>query len=83
MEVVHLVIQLYIWVLILSAVLSWFTPSDSSSFLAQTKDTVAKLTEPLLRPIRQIMPRPRMGGVSIDFSVWIAIIVLNVVNSLL
>jgi len=83
MSIVHQLIQLYVWILILSAILSWFPAADSTSFLAQAKYWVAKLTDPVLVPLRQIMPKPHMGGVSIDFSVWAAIILLDVINGLL
>ena len=38
------------------------------------------LTEPVLRPIRQILPRPRVGGIGIDFSVLVAIVLLEIIN---
>jgi len=81
-SLVHKVIDVYICILILSAILSWFPGDNGPSFLTQTKRTVASLTDPVLQPIRQFMPRPNMGGVSIDFSVWIAIILLRIINSL-
>ena len=79
MVLVHFLITLYIWVLVLSALLSWF-PSNSGGALATTKMILARLTEPILRPLRSIMPRPRIGGVGIDFSVMVAIILLAIVN---
>lgn len=81
MALLHEVIYLYIWVLIISALLSWFPTTNQSGALAGTKRVLARLTEPVLRPIRQIMPRPKIGGVGIDFSVLIAVIVLEVINA--
>lgn len=80
MAVVHELIYLYIWVLIITALMSWIPTSSSGGFLAGLKRTLARVTEPVLRPIRAIMPRPRVGGVGIDFSVLVAIIVLEIVN---
>jgi uncharacterized protein YggT (Ycf19 family) len=79
----HEAIQLYIYVLFIGAVLSWFPARDSRGGLAQTKRVVAQITEPVLRPIRSIMPRPSVGGVGVDFSVWIAIILLTVINNVI
>ena len=83
MVLVHYLIGLYIWVLVLSALLSWFPTTHSGGALATTKLILARLTEPVLRPLRSIMPRPRIGGVGIDFSVMVAIILLVIVNSYL
>lgn len=83
MNLIHFLIYLYIWVLIISALLSWFPTSNSNSGLATVKHTLAIITEPVLRPLRQILPRPRLGGVGIDFSVLVAIIVLTVINRII
>ena len=80
MIIVHELISLYIWVLIIAALLSWFPISNTSGGLAATQRILGAITEPVLRPIRQIMPRPRVGGVGIDFSVLIAVILLELVN---
>jgi uncharacterized protein YggT (Ycf19 family) len=39
------------------------------------------ITEPVLRPLRQIVPRPNMGGVSVDFSPIVAILLLGIINN--
>ncbi len=80
MGLIHELITLYIWVLIISALLSWFPQSSSQGAMATTQRVLAKLTEPVLRPLRQIVPRPRIGGVSVDFSVLVAVIMLEVIN---
>jgi uncharacterized protein YggT (Ycf19 family) len=81
MTLVHDLITLYILILVASALLSWFPTDSTRGGLATTKLLLARLTEPVLRPIRSIMPRPSFGGVGIDFSVMIAIIVLYVINA--
>jgi YggT family protein len=83
MNLIHLLIYLYIWILIISALLSWFPTTDSSGGLATVKHALAVITEPVLRPLRQLLPRPRFGGVSIDFSVLVAIIVLTFINRII
>jgi uncharacterized protein YggT (Ycf19 family) len=82
MILVHDIITLYIWVLIIAALLSWF-PSTSGGGLEATKRVFAVLTEPVLRPLRQVLPRPRAGGVMIDFSVLVAIILLYFINQII
>jgi YggT family protein len=57
------------------AILSWVAP-DPSNPIMQALDAI---TEPILQPLRQIMPR--MGG--LDLSPMVAIIVLSVIARLL
>ena len=83
MSLVHLLIGIYIWVLVISAPLSWFPTTNSSGGLATIKNVLTKLTEPVLRPLRQILPRPSFGGVGIDLSVLVAIIVLAFINRII
>jgi YggT family protein len=83
MIVVHKVISLYIWVLIIAALLSWFPAPTSGGALATTQRVLNAITEPVLRPIRSIMPRPRVGGVGIDFSVLVAVILLEIINNVI
>jgi YggT family protein len=76
-------ISLYIWVLIISALLSWFPTTSPNGALAGVKRVLYRLTEPVLRPLRAIMPRPQIGGVGIDFSVMVAVIILLIVERIL
>jgi YggT family protein len=83
MSLIREIIQIYIYVLVISALLSWFPTTSSQGGLATTKRVLAQLTEPVLRPLRQIVPRPRIGGVSVDFSVLVAIIILGIISTIL
>jgi YggT family protein len=83
MSFVRWLINLYIWVLIISALLSWFPISNPSGGLAAVRRGLGAITEPVLRPIRQILPHPRVGGVGIDFSVLVAVIVLIFVSRII
>ena len=83
MILVHYLLSLYIWVFIIAALLSWFPTTNPSGGLAATRRVLYGLTEPVLRPIRQILPRPRVGGVGIDFSVLVAIILLEIINRII
>jgi uncharacterized protein YggT (Ycf19 family) len=42
---------------------------------------LADVTEPVLRPLRAILPRPRVGGIGFDFAPFVAVIILAVINS--
>ena len=83
MGLIKELITIYILVLIISALLSWFPTTSSSGGLATTKRILAQMTEPLLRPLRQIVPRPNIGGVGVDFSVLVAVILLEIIVNII
>ena len=63
-----LVIDLYIWVVIASAILSWLVAFNvvnmNNRFVLSIADMLYRLTEPALRPIRSILPN--LGGIDIS-----------------
>lgn len=63
-----LVIDLYIWVVIASAILSWLVAFNvvnmNNRFVLSIADMLYRLTEPSLRPIRSILPN--LGGIDIS-----------------
>ena len=76
-------INVYIWVIIISAVLSWLIAfnvvNTHNRFVATVADTLWRLTEPALRPIRGFLPN--LGG--IDVSPVILIIILLTIEYML
>ena len=63
-----LVIDLYIWVIIASAILSWLIAfnvvNTQNRFVYTIADMLYRVTEPALRPIRSILPN--LGGIDIS-----------------
>jgi YggT family protein len=63
-----LVIDLYIWVVIASAILSWLIAfnvvNTNNRFVYSVADMLYRVTEPALRPIRNILPN--LGGIDIS-----------------
>lgn len=61
LDIVLLLLQLYYWVLIAMIVMSWLISfnviNTRNQFVAAVWRILNQLTEPLLRPIRQVMPR--------------------------
>jgi len=70
------IIDIYVWVIILSAVLSWLVAFDvvnmRNRFVYLVGDTLNRLTEPVYRPVRRLLPD--MGG--LDLSPLIVILAL-------
>lgn len=65
--VVCFLIWAYLIVLVLKAVLSWF-PIDYDSPVQKIKTFLDRITEPLLAPLRRVIPPLQLGGVGLDMS---------------
>jgi YggT family protein len=67
-QFIVMIIDLYTWVIIASAVLSWLVAfgvvNMQNRFVYMLADGLHRLTEPALRPIRQIVPD--LGGIDIS-----------------
>jgi YggT family protein len=76
------VITIYIWLLIASVVLSWLIAfnviTTGNRFVYEIRDFLYRITEPLLRPIRNLLPN--LGG--IDISPIVLILALYFVRDL-
>ena len=63
-----LVIDLYIWVIIIGAILSWLIAfnvvNTNNRFVQTIADMLWRVTDPALRPIRGFMPN--LGGIDIS-----------------
>ena len=72
------VIQLYVWVVIASAILSWLIAfnvvNTQNRFVYTIADTLNRLTEPALGQIRRFMPN--LGGIDISPVVLILLLIL-------
>lgn len=62
------VINIYTWVVIASAIMSWLVAfgvvNVRNQFIRVIVDLLYRLTEPVLRPIRRVLPN--LGGVDIS-----------------
>ena len=73
------VVSIYIWILIINAILSWliaFSVLNTSNRLVYSLlDISYKLTDPLLRPIRNFLPN--LGNVDISPVVLILLLMFG------
>ena len=74
----RVVVELYIVMFIARAVLSWF-PAYPGSTLYRVVRTLDRFTEPVLRPVRRLLPPLRAGGMAIDLSIIVVILALQIV----
>ncbi len=73
----YLAVTVYAWMIVGRALLSWF-PLRPGGVAARIYGVLFEVTEPYLALFRRILPVGRFGGVGIDFSAILAIIVLFV-----
>lgn len=75
-QVIIIALDLYVWVVIISAVLSWLVAfnvvNTSNQFVYTIGDFLWRITEPALRPIRRILPN--LGGIDVSPVVLILVI---------
>lgn len=78
LDIILLVLQIYIWLLIASAVLSWLVAfnvvNTRNQVVATVGDFLYRITEPVLRPIRSAMPN--LGGIDVSPVILILLILL-------
>jgi YggT family protein len=78
LSIILLVCDLYIYILIAAAVLSWLVAfnvvNTRNQVVAMIGDFLYRITEPLLRPIRNMLPS--LGGIDVSPVVLILIIIL-------
>ncbi len=67
-ETIDMALNLYTWIIIASAVISWLFAfnviNSSNRFVYSIGEFLYKVTEPVLRPIRRILPD--LGGIDIS-----------------
>ncbi len=74
---ISLLLTLYIYILFAAAIMSWLIAfnvvNPRNQFVAMLADFLFRITEPVLRPIRNLLPN--LGGIDISPVIVILIIV--------
>jgi len=68
-KVLGVVLNIYMWVIIIRALLSWVNPDPYNPIV----QFLTRVTEPVLRPVRKLVPAYRLG---IDISPLIVILII-------
>ncbi len=78
LDIILLILQIYIWLLIAAAVLSWLVAfnvvNTRNQVVAMLGEFLFRITEPVLRPIRSMMPN--LGGIDVSPVILILLILL-------
>jgi YggT family protein len=72
----HLVLNVYIWVLIARAIISWVNPDPFNPIVR----FLYRITEPVLRPVRNLLP---LRGLGLDLSPMIVLLIIYVLDRFL
>jgi YggT family protein len=77
LEIISLILDLYVWLLIASAILSWLIAfnvvNTRNQLVAAIAEFLYRITEPVLAPVRNFLPS--LGGLDISPIIVIIIII--------
>ncbi|WP_328477388.1 YggT family protein [Actinoplanes sp. NBC_00393] len=87
LALVNLVLLAVQFLLIARAILDWSValagPAMPGSFRSKATVGVTKVTEPILAPVRKVLPPLRVGGVSIDLAFIVLFLGISVLRTLI
>lgn len=70
-------LNIYMWVIIIRALISWVNPDPYNPIV----QILIRITEPVLRPLRRLVPPRKLGG--LDVSPIIAILLIQLIRQTL
>lgn len=81
MLVVCILLQLY-WIVVIGRIIMEWIPVSYDHPLARLRSILRALTEPVLAPLRAMVPPVRIGGVGLDLSPIILLVGLSLLAGL-
>jgi YggT family protein len=78
-QIVSLLVTFYTWLVFAYVILSWFPIRGT---LLEIYHVLATICEPWIGLFRRIVPTAQVGGGGLDFSPFIALIVLQILGNL-
>jgi YggT family protein len=80
--IICILLQLYLFAIIGVIILSWF-PTEPGTALETAYTFLRRITDPVLMPIRRIMPSVGFGGMRLDLSPMVAMIAVGLLRGIL
>ena len=81
LQIVQILLNVLWWIIIIQAVLSWLVAfnvvNTHNDFVRQLLYALGRMTDPIYRPIRRILPD--FGA--LDFSPLVVLLILQILNS--
>lgn len=82
LQILDLLLSVVMWIIIIQAVLSWLVAfnvvNTSNDFVRQVLFALGRMTEPLYRPIRRILPD--FGA--LDFSPLVVLLLIQILRNI-
>lgn len=75
-QVIDIILTVYMWIIIARALISWVNPDPYNKIVI----FLYRVTEPVLRPIRRIIPRHNLP---IDFAPLVVLLIIIFLQSFL
>lgn len=72
-------VQIYSLCVLVRVLLSWFPPPAPGSAFETFAGFLSALTDPVLDPLRRALPPARMGGMALDLSPMVLLLLLQIV----
>ena len=82
MEILCTFLTLYIIAIVLRIVLTWF-PLDPDGGMAAVAGFLFMITDPVLGPLRRVIPAVRLGNVALDLSPIIVLVGIQILQSII
>ena len=73
-SIVCLIIQVYLFVVLIRILMSWVPPTPGTTYQS-VYDAFDRVTEPVLAPIRAVIPPVRLGVTQLDLSPIVVFVV--------
>jgi YggT family protein len=84
LALIGFLLYLFLLVLLAYSILSWLTFSGRMNFdspVFKIQRVLGKICEPVLSPVRKLIPPVQVGGVGLDLSVLIVFLVITVLTN--
>jgi len=84
LHAIGLLLNIFLLVLFTYSILSWLTYSGRLGYdspVIKVQRVLARICEPVLVPVRRVIPPVQVGGVGLDLSVLIVFVVVAVLNN--
>lgn len=78
MRFIAVILQAYVLAIVARALLSWF-PHRQGSPVASIQRFFYVITEPVLGPVRRLLPHARFGNVALDLSAVVVVLVIQII----
>lgn len=76
--ILFLVAEIWFFCAIARAILSWF-PISYDSPAHRANSVLVRITEPVIAPVRRLIPPVRAGGIGLDLSFLVVIIAVQLI----